>query len=388
VFDSIIIRNQSSYGAPPSIDLGFLAEALIFYQQVNIIVQSNTLPELIRGVGTDALIELLTENFITIKYLEKRPAIHTREEVHTPLMIFSPDHTLEVVAPKVFQEVTGKSGRGRRLAKSFQTLVEPIKFEDSMAVELKNYFLSSDINAVLVENILNELTPEYSTPQNFNFDITEQDTGVNIETNLNFNEINNFYRKKIPASHSTITKAFMLGEITYHKEEIKLAAQYSSEIASTEFYSKLHQIEFENLLNKVSSTKIEKFQDHIFEDSRSIQDAINKGTKTFDDLIPVLQRGRKFKEWLKDKPLDADLLETYFKEVRASTWIDKLPGKSSRWMIATGLGIGIDTLIPGGIGTATGIAVSAADNFLLEKIVKGWKPNQFVEGSLKKFIGN
>ena len=33
-----------------------------------------------------------------------------------------------------------------------------------------------------------------------------------------------------------------------------------------------------------------------------------------------------------------------------------------------------------------GSALSAADSFLVERILKGWKPNQFVEGSLHKFV--
>ena len=34
-------------------------------------------------------------------------------------------------------------------------------------------------------------------------------------------------------------------------------------------------------------------------------------------------------------------------------------------------------------GTLGGIAISAADVFLFEKLISGWKPHQFVEGELK-----
>jgi hypothetical protein len=37
-------------------------------------------------------------------------------------------------------------------------------------------------------------------------------------------------------------------------------------------------------------------------------------------------------------------------------------------------------------GAAVGVGLSAADTFLLDKLLKGWKPNQFVEGPLKEFI--
>jgi len=39
------------------------------------------------------------------------------------------------------------------------------------------------------------------------------------------------------------------------------------------------------------------------------------------------------------------------------------------------------------MGTATAVAISAADAFLLERLRKGWKPNQFIDESLKPFTG-
>ena len=45
----------------------------------------------------------------------------------------------------------------------------------------------------------------------------------------------------------------------------------------------------------------------------------------------------------------------------------------------------LDALGAHGIGTATGVAISAADAFLLDRLLKGWKPNQFIDDSLKKF---
>jgi len=38
-------------------------------------------------------------------------------------------------------------------------------------------------------------------------------------------------------------------------------------------------------------------------------------------------------------------------------------------------------------GAATAVGIAAADGFLLDKVLKGWRPNQFLEGPLKDFIG-
>jgi hypothetical protein len=39
-----------------------------------------------------------------------------------------------------------------------------------------------------------------------------------------------------------------------------------------------------------------------------------------------------------------------------------------------------------GYCTAAATVLSAADFFLVDKLLKGWKPNQFIEGSLKQFL--
>ena len=68
------------------------------------------------------------------------------------------------------------------------------------------------------------------------------------------------------------------------------------------------------------------------------------------------------------------------------TWVEKLPAKRTRWSIFTGIGLGIDALGAGGLGTAASVAVSAVDAFLVDKLTKGWKPHQFVEKDLKSLF--
>jgi hypothetical protein len=81
-----------------------------------------------------------------------------------------------------------------------------------------------------------------------------------------------------------------------------------------------------------------------------------------------------------------DLVKAYFRESTTSTWIDKLPVKAARWSLFTGAGVVLDLAGAGGVGTLAGVAVSAFNDFVLEKLARGWKPNQFIEGPLKKFV--
>ena len=48
-------------------------------------------------------------------------------------------------------------------------------------------------------------------------------------------------------------------------------------------------------------------------------------------------------------------------------------------------GLLLDSLGLGGAATAAGVALSAADQSVLDSLLKGWKPSQFVEVPLKEF---
>jgi hypothetical protein len=52
----------------------------------------------------------------------------------------------------------------------------------------------------------------------------------------------------------------------------------------------------------------------------------------------------------------------------------------------TGAGLAIDATFGPHIGSAGSVALSAADSFIFDKFLKGWRPNQFIEGPLKKFL--
>ena len=121
------------------------------------------------------------------------------------------------------------------------------------------------------------------------------------------------------------------------------------------------------------------------EDARALREAINSGERTFAELRKVLSSAAEFRNRLKNQEPDQELVKAYFREVTKTSWVDKLPTKSVRWSIFTGLGLVVDALGGSGLGTASAVAVSAADAFLLDRLLKGWKPNQFVDDSLKKF---
>ena len=133
-------------------------------------------------------------------------------------------------------------------------------------------------------------------------------------------------------------------------------------------------------------TIIERKINEALDDGHAIREAVNSGAVSFAAVLKLLDSADKFRNWLHQQPPDANLVRAYYQETIKDSWAEKLPAKSTRWSIFTGIGLGIDALGAGGLGTAAAVAVSAVDAFLVEKLTKGWKPHQFVERDLKSLI--
>ena len=84
---------------------------------------------------------------------------------------------------------------------------------------------------------------------------------------------------------------------------------------------------------------------------------------------------------------DADLIKAYYREISKSSWIDNLSVKVVRWALFQAAGVGVGAVLgAGALGIVGGAALGFFDSFLLDKLSKGWKPDQFIEGSLKTFV--
>lgn len=65
MFESVCIRRQQLLDAPePFFDLGFLAEAMLFYQNVHLIADRGILSQLVSQCGSSLVIELIEEGFL------------------------------------------------------------------------------------------------------------------------------------------------------------------------------------------------------------------------------------------------------------------------------------------------------------------------------------
>jgi hypothetical protein len=212
-------------------------------------------------------------------------------------------------------------------------------------------------------------------------------TGLQVNTNLEFPLLNEVYHQRVSPEHSTVTVAYLLDFLREARTDLQLASSVGSELAISETNAVVVSSRIENAIGKRirSEQNLSLFQEFVFEDSRAIREAINNGHRNMQDVASLVASAKKFRNWVVEQPEQADLRKAYLAEVSKLGWSERLPRKTARWGLFTAAATILGAL--GVLGTASGVALSAADTFLVDKLAKGWKPNQFVEGPLRRFLG-
>ena len=79
-------------------------------------------------------------------------------------------------------------------------------------------------------------------------------------------------------------------------------------------------------------------------------------------------------------------LERVAEEVSKGSWLEKLPADIGRWLIFTGAGLAAESVGGAAAGGLTAACLGAIDTLLVDRLVQGWNPHQFVKGRLERFV--
>lgn len=298
-------------------------------------------------------------------------------------MSFS-QHTLHDVLQRICVEVTGKSGKGRRLANSIRDRIKTTSHDHLILESARSLIRNDSFLLPAAKQILKSRVPGIGNLDGIIFNAEQVDKGLVINTNINFLLVNQQYHRFVAPEHSSITNAMILAEILELEKELYFSAKNLSEIASSDLSVKLASLKFSYIFDESNKINNEKnvFSDFIFNDVKSIKEAVNIGSITPKEVVTIIEKATPFKKWLAGIDRNDDLIRKYYDEATKESKLEKLPNKSIRFGIFTGLGAATDIAISGGLGTITGAAIGAFDTFLLDKMIKGWKPNHFIEQDL------
>jgi len=361
---------------------------------VNVVTAPETFKSLIRTCGAEELLELCDIGSLGISFMENMCAVVSKQtnvgKCHSFGLISTPRFGFRYNARKVADEEGGISGRkANRIFDRLNSVVTRTSYDEESIkgpqADLNNRgFLEEAIKKTLLF-----FAPEYKLPEPIIFrPETVLNFGTRYESNLDFTEVNKYFHQRVSPKDASFSPAYLLAQIAQAEPDIIVASKETSEFAVDPLKSAIASSKLEEVIRKatIGKERLVGFQEVVVGGSRSVREAVNSGNRNFRDVIHLVQHASKFKGWIQQADEDSLLRDEYCKSVAAMDWAETLPPKSLRFAIMTGLGIIAGLTLTPAAGVAAGIGLSASDYFLLDRLVKGWKPNQFVEGSLKPFL--
>lgn len=392
MLDSILFKNSGRHDQ--IIDIGALAESLIFYGKVRILGDAGVVQYLVKKIPPLILVELIESGRIEFHFIHESLGVRTKKtylgEVYDLVRFGLANVAYEDKAIQVFRQ-NARTPQARLAGYKFGRLITKFEHNSFGQESLTQALAESSSTESAVETMIRNLAPEYQQPQNFRFKINLLNSKTfTVDTNIDFEKANLSYNLRTPSSVSTLTSAYIVNQLQDAYKSAFYGAAFNSEVSTSALEAALGLQALEGVLSRSAAGEqnIGQFVELTLENTYAIREAVNSGRVTFYEVLSLLEAADKFRQWVAGVPDDKNLKRAYYQEVVKDSKFEKLPVKTSRWACFTAAGLGIDLLGAGGVGTAAGMALGAADTFLLDKLIAGWKPNHFVEGDFKKLFAD
>jgi len=342
MFEKIVLR-RSDKG--PALSIGELAEALLFYQNVHLVLDHASLNNLISKIGMPTLLSLLSRPSVSAVYCEEMLATRTesRGSVLSHSFVAFTYMGDKDVGPlhgrkKRLEHLLSRHGYGKRqtrlLVERFRKHVPIKKLTDDSYVEggvvraawsdlYEPSFIQESMRRVLLSMLGSELLPS-----EFTFKVRLQFPSFYINTNINLEKLN-AERKRHNSTLEDITEALLINNILIARGDTILAAHYGGEFYTSDLTSEIIRLKYADLLKRIGIERheLKEFSEIVIQDGPTIREALNSGERTFDEFLLLLDKSQRFREWAQKVNPDEKLVKAYFQEVTSEGWMNKLPSK-------------------------------------------------------------
>lgn len=393
MFQTVSISKNKKEG--PSVDISYLIDSILLYDKVILFVHRNELELLFNSISKSTIRELILSRRIELKFRDNMIGVIKAPNNQFGINIFSSTtSTLENVLYEIDRKKQRNSILNNKFVDEFSDLIGIYQFSNTfyedIVRELKN---TSLIKKQLITYLENK-APFYNLPEKIDFNIIDKGDFYSnkifeIQSNIDLLYINEELKKKNIPDYYEITWSDFLVPFASSKGDILIASDFESEIITSELNSKFIEINFSDIINRGNKSNDERkiFEDYVLEDCYSLGTAFVNKIITEKELLKILEESDKFRDWLHKIPEEKSLMGEYYKIITKKSFRDKLPPKIIRFAFFEGIGIALDYLGTGRLGTIIATLTSAFDNFVLDRIIKGkWKPNIFIDEVLKPKI--
>lgn len=395
MFDSIVLRRSPEQNK--SLTAGQVAEALLYYQRIYLLLERGTLESLVKQVGTSTLLTILRRPEVSAVYVDEFLGVITEKQYGFEFHRCGSLQMSETAAGKPLKsaedrlnqhlaEIGINTSEARKFSKDFLKKVPTRTFsrnhftEGGLLKRASDDLVNQEYVSTAAREILKLWPGGYDPGDDFKFQVHPSDNSLAVFTNIDFDRVNSHRQ----VDHDQLlTRANMLETMLHSSADVLFAAHNGSDIATSDLSSAVITARHRELLRR---TKLNRQEQSAFEqqivlpDAPRLADVIDSGDRTFEDFLKLLDKSEKFKAWLKSTSPDEGIVREYLAAISKESWVESLPAKLIRYIAMAG----VDATTSG--YPIVSKAASVIDTFVLDKLVKGWKPNQFVNNRLRPFV--
>lgn len=366
---------------------GQLAECLLFYDQVNLTASIDDMAKLIATIGFDELVELshyglkiITTDF-TLGILPF-PDFHNPYEVRVnPFSLQNEDLTHRYLSISINTALNVSGAELDSRITQLRDVTNLYSISSDITKQIHQEALSPFANQLLYKELESKGASHLLLDGTLHYKFSGNEESLKLETNMNdplvAKEIERLQVKSVLDHNRFLlnlaTSMVFLQQSAFFDGEMMTATSEERTISL-----KLKSLK-ETVNNRVQDIQlVQKLANPKY---HSIAATLDHGRKTFRELIQLLEKAHKFKEWKKSIPDEADFITEYSNAVAIeSKWTDNVFVKSGRWLITSIIGA-----IPV-VGTIAGPVLSAIDTFIIDKLMREWTPNQFLQSDVRDFL--
>lgn len=383
MFNTITIKTHDQLNP---LDIWFLAECLLFYKTVNLILHPHEIIFLNEKIGFEVIEELIIKWQLNI-YISKSILSIVNIDKGFNYGIVLPSLSLEELLERWFFDNSQRRGYSRRTKNKIIWLIKELDYRPIVADHARSDLENNKLIKLLISETIRFYIPNLSlSSDSFIFEVVRNGNSNLINTDLDFWHIQNESRKYRSDFNLDINQ--LLLRVFDACWDIYISSELESEIATNSINSLYLKHKCESIYNQRFHNQwwISNFLDTTLEEWNIIREVINHGDKNFNDFMIVLRNAEKFKKWLLENSANSKILQEYYKDVTKESWIEKTPWKIFKWSAFNGIWTSVDLMGAGWLWTVISIWISVFDEFLLSKIIKWWKPSIFIESDLRKFV--
>lgn len=392
MFDSIVVRHTAPGDGVCPIDLGRLAEAMLFYRAVRLVMTWDDLGNLLRCCGPDLVLEMVDNSGVDTILVdgEVRVMMDLNDDLEERriLPLTPPSIGLdEALAVRAFQEFTGKIGKGRRMAQRFLARARYYQSPAELTDAVQRDWQDTRFLRQAITEVFKELAPSYTLPTDLEVTLIKHDHGAfTFKSNLDWSAIQRnavgYWRERGLDVHA------LLVWLVYVRESLYLGATFGAGVLQNLLGAKLIQAKCADLTTSLDrqQAEIARFHQVVVRGLSDVRGAVNSGAFPFKDFLRILPDAEHFRSWLDTQTPDADLVRAYFEEATKRHALSSLPVKELRWLLPTAAGFALflphaDVVAPSVAGS-----LAAADRYIVSRFCEGWRPAIFVDTKLRPSV--